>query len=805
MNSALCFIIDSGYVVGLVAFLNSLRKTNPHVDVPALVFHRGDLTPPQLDLITASYPDVVFRSIDVEPYRRCRFSDYRDWGLNPAYRFELFRVQEYDYLLYFDADMLVLGDISPLFEFRGDLGACPIPPGEGMELKTVGGFNAGMLILGRAVRTPAIWRTIMSIAEQQEWSGNQVILNRAVKDFYEPLPAIFNASTCSITPQSLREVRIAHFVGRQKPWESPPFDDHQSRQAGEEVCRLLLQRWTEHAPPPEMWTSAVESGTQRVSSSGRRIACCVVTPDFLDRALAVWISLKEAGCKVEMHVLVTREPSKPPGVTVTSLQDLCAYSSLAQQIEAKYRHDQDALRWSLKPVFIAYLLEQYPDAAVMYCDADLFFAASPEELFESLSTGGVVLTPHWRPRRPDLSQRMFRLNFVDGMFNAGLVAANSKGRAAMRWWAEVCLDACEKNHDQGLHDDQRYLDLMPIHFPEVVISRHLGYNLAAWNLHLRYPDQQGVQEVPQRWPVRVIHFTGSTIRSIEAGEDPVLKPYLAEQRRVQAAAAALLRSHTQSNVGALPATQIAHTAHRKPDYAATVILLNWKRPFNLPRICEMLRNQNVKLKIVVWSNESMPDSKWDLDDFVYARSNLVCWPRWFMAAQVDTDYLICMDDDLCPERMDAMQSLLECADRYASSNNIIGIEGVRLTPSKPYFPTGPHIRLYYPEEEMPDDSSVHFMNVRHEVPVDIVKGRLMVMRPQVLKNLPMAPAYYQWCDDIVVSAHVAAGRPRPHILAPLPEGAFRDMEGKLGPMALTIRASVREERERARRHYFSYT
>ncbi|MYM37523.1 hypothetical protein GTP38_24660 [Duganella sp. FT94W] len=249
MDIALCSLVNEEYAVGLVALLKSLRHHNPGVALPFLVYISRPLSAGARQQLEAAYPRIEYRLIERERYARCRFTNYRDWGMNPAFRYELFRETAYEQLIYLDADMLVHGDIAPLLAFRGALGACPMPPGEGMELRNIGGFNAGLLNIGRAVRTPQIWRQLVELAEANAWSGNQTVLNLVLKQHVQPLPLEYNVGTSHMTPEKLEGARIIHYLGKRKPWQADrPFDRHQMEHAGEAMCATLLQVWNAFAP-----------------------------------------------------------------------------------------------------------------------------------------------------------------------------------------------------------------------------------------------------------------------------------------------------------------------------------------------------------------------------------------------------------------------------------------------------------------------------------------------------------------------------------------------------------------------------
>lgn len=261
--------------------------------------------------------------------------------------------------------------------------------------------------------------------------------------------------------------------------------------------------------------------------------CTIITPDYLPYALAVRTSLDLLQCDWPLHVLVTGPCNVTwPRVHLWSVPHLSELNPTAKAIVDKYASETDRLRWCLKAVFLATLVETKSADSVVYCDSDVCFFQHPKPIFDELATGGTVLTPHWRPPTPVPSARNFRLNFLDGLFNAGCVGVNSRGLDAMAWWADACLHACEKNHAEGLFDDQRYLDLLPVYFPETRILRRFGFNLADWNRHLREPGGDGSRLVPDKEAVSLVHFTKNTIRHIEGGRDPVLEPYLERYKQI---------------------------------------------------------------------------------------------------------------------------------------------------------------------------------------------------------------------------------------------------------------------------------
>jgi hypothetical protein len=191
---------------------------------------------------------------------------------------------------------------------------------------------------------------------------------------------------------------------------------------------------------------------------------------------------------------------------------------------------------------MAHLIERGDGDVVLYVDPDTCFFRDPLELCLELGDGGILVTPHWRPPDPYGPSQPFLTNFMDGLFNAGCVVARKDGKAALEWWAEACLARCDLDYSRGLYLDQKYLDLLPVWFPETVICQNRGCNLADWNVQLRKHDTKtGARDVPDRWPVLMVHFTANTIALIKSGRDAVLVPYLKEYLEIRATASRDLR------------------------------------------------------------------------------------------------------------------------------------------------------------------------------------------------------------------------------------------------------------------------
>jgi SAM-dependent methyltransferase len=311
--------------------------------------------------------------------------------------------------------------------------------------------------------------------------------------------------------------------------------------------------------------------------------CTIITWNYMEYAVTLYHSLREYEPAVDFHVLVVdRDYVEYPGLcetypnlTIHFCETICGHGLGAAILKKYGGASADCTRWSLKPVFLSYLISRGYDQA-FFLDPDLYFYSSPRILLEELGNQGILLTPHWRSSDPDRDRVNFAILQTSGLFNAGCVGATEAGLRGLEWWARVCLHECVKAPERGLFVDQAYLDLLPIYFESVKILRHRGCNVANWNQIecQREENQPGVITI-NGFPLVFVHFTASTIHGIEAGDDPLLRDHLARYRAALDAnkkwALPLQEAETGGDAGGAPLGQIKKIVlaalHRLPGFS----------------------------------------------------------------------------------------------------------------------------------------------------------------------------------------------------------------------------------------------
>jgi hypothetical protein len=225
-----------------------------------------------------------------------------------------------------------------------------------------------------------------------------------------------------------------------------------------------------------------------------------------------------------LHVLVIDEtpPQESANIKFYELKHLS--SNQASRAISRYGKKADALRWTMKPLFMRHLLHGHE--SVIYVDNDVAFYSSPEFLFKELNNHSILLTPHDYEHSPYENQNWLEANFKIGLYNAGFIGASIDAKAALEWWAECCIYRCEKSYWRGLYDDQKYLDLMPILDRNTKVLDHKGCNVAGWNRNTSCrTTTNGITNILDLYEIVFIHFNYYTIRMIIEGKDEALKPH----------------------------------------------------------------------------------------------------------------------------------------------------------------------------------------------------------------------------------------------------------------------------------------
>lgn len=161
----------------------------------------------------------------------------------------------------------------------------------------------------------------------------------------------------------------------------------------------------------------------------------------------------------------------------------------------RFRYLQQALSYAATPLFLAHLLERGFDRVVFFKQESLV-TGDHDPVFSLLERYPVVLTPHLlAPVSPERELNILQ----SGTFNVGMVgvADTPAARQMLSWWGTRTATHCRHAVGEGMHFEQRWLDLAPVYFEGVHLLRDASYNVAHWNL----PERASVD-------ARLVRFSG---------------------------------------------------------------------------------------------------------------------------------------------------------------------------------------------------------------------------------------------------------------------------------------------------------
>lgn len=177
-----------------------------------------------------------------------------------------------------------------------------------------------------------------------------------------------------------------------------------------------------------------------------------------------------------------------------------------------FRHRVVEICTACKAPAATQLLDEGIDKLI-YLDPDTVVMNSLAPLEKLLDQHPVILTPHLLSAENKLDEiRDNEINILKhGIYNLGFFALRNRGqgRDFAFWWRKRLEHFCYIDYANGLFTDQRWCDLAPALFDELLILRDPGYNVATWNIShrpLSIDPTAGIRVNDK--PLRFYHFTG---------------------------------------------------------------------------------------------------------------------------------------------------------------------------------------------------------------------------------------------------------------------------------------------------------
>ncbi len=156
----------------------------------------------------------------------------------------------------------------------------------------------------------------------------------------------------------------------------------------------------------------------------------------------------------------------------------------------RFLHRRLPLSYAATPYFLSAVLDR-GYGTVVFLKQESLVMRPQQSVLEALGAHSIVLTPHLLgpPETDDARERELNI-LLSGTFNGGLVGVRDTAttRQFLAWWANRVFASCRHAVGEGMHYEQRWLDLVPFYFRDTCILRDDGANIGHWNL----PERLGV-------------------------------------------------------------------------------------------------------------------------------------------------------------------------------------------------------------------------------------------------------------------------------------------------------------------------
>ncbi|GAB2619720.1 hypothetical protein GCM10027035_14920 [Emticicia sediminis] len=179
------------------------------------------------------------------------------------------------------------------------------------------------------------------------------------------------------------------------------------------------------------------------------------------------------------------------------------------------RYDITELNTAVKPYYFDYFLKNRPEITnIVYFDPDIIVFDKLTHLENNLEKYNIVVTPHITTPYNDDKWQNEEDVVNTGVFNFGFVAIKRSESAEkmINWWCTKLYKECVIDLCNGLFVDQHWAEFFPVFFDKVLIDKHLGNNVAYWNLHERVCSIiEGKWFINEKIPLQFFHYSGYLI------------------------------------------------------------------------------------------------------------------------------------------------------------------------------------------------------------------------------------------------------------------------------------------------------
>lgn len=216
-------VCNKSYLIGFEVMLKSLIENNPRVEKEQIPFFviSNDLTDDDLLTSRKIYNNIHVKRYDESKYEKINSMKQEKMVFGDYSKYELFSLTELDKIIFLDSDVVVLGNIDYLIDFKGDFGA--------VRDLYIDQYNTGVLVVGKKYIKEQVTKDLIKLTELYGITEHldQDIINNYLYDVTIEISLSYNYlktySKGLFKHVGLpKHIKILHFIVK-KPWQNKPL------------------------------------------------------------------------------------------------------------------------------------------------------------------------------------------------------------------------------------------------------------------------------------------------------------------------------------------------------------------------------------------------------------------------------------------------------------------------------------------------------------------------------------------------------------------------------------------------------
>jgi lipopolysaccharide biosynthesis glycosyltransferase len=210
-------MLNRDFIIGYKVMISSLLDKNQWFDHEVVILDL-DLTPSDKTDILDLYENTTFIKPKIKNYSRVNFERTAEKLRATYYKLDVFRL-DYDRIVFIDSDVVVVGDLSELFNCSLDFAAVKGYNARLDEMRA--DINSGVFVVNKRFLNDETYTALVQMAEHGHSMPDQKVINSYFKGQIAYFNKGFNVEKRMISTVRFRKVlenmRIIHYVAS-KPW-----------------------------------------------------------------------------------------------------------------------------------------------------------------------------------------------------------------------------------------------------------------------------------------------------------------------------------------------------------------------------------------------------------------------------------------------------------------------------------------------------------------------------------------------------------------------------------------------------------